>query len=323
MNLRHIEFVVAAAAERSFSRAAERCHVTQPTLSNGIALLEAEFGGQLFIRNTRKVELSPLGLQLLPLIESVHRAHGELKAGARSYYDPAHRILRIGLSPLVDLRRVTEVLEPYERANNGCKTFFKEYFLSDLDERLRSAQLDMVIWPRQPYVSLPKAMVCVPFYVEDLYYLSRHEIPAAGRGSPGTSIREIAGETFVLGPDGCGLASVMRGLFKKAGLKLNEYSGQALSYQVMQDWADIGIGATALPRSKFSPQFAQRALQLLTHNGRPAQVSFDALWMKETAYPRHVAELHHHFRTRAPKIMSGRLALDTAVRTQHRERVAA
>ena len=44
MNLRHIEFVIAAAAERSFSRAAERCHVTQPTLSNGIALLEAEVG---------------------------------------------------------------------------------------------------------------------------------------------------------------------------------------------------------------------------------------------------------------------------------------
>lgn len=309
MNLRHIEFAVAAAAERSFSRAAERCHVTQPTLSNGIALLEAQIGGQLFIRTTRKVELSPIGSQLLPLMESLSRAHGELKAGVNSYYDPAQRMLRIGLSPLVDVRRVAEVLDPYERANKGCKTFFKEYFLPDLEERLRSAQLDMIVWPRQPYLPVPRGMLAVPFYVEDLYYMSRHE-PSMGDRAPaaaGTSLREIAAETFVLGPDGCGLAAVMRGLFKKARLKLNEYSGQALSYQVMQDWADIGIGATVLPRSRFSPQFAPRTLPLLTQARRPAQVTFDALWMKDTAYPLHVAELHRYFGTRVPKIVTGRV----------------
>lgn len=308
MNLRHIDFVVAAAAERSFSRAAERCHVTQPTLSNGIALLESEVGGQLFVRTTRKVELSPLGAQLLPLIESLSRAHSELKAGVSAFHDPAHRMLRIGLSPLVDMRRVTEVLEPYERTHKDCKTFFKEYFLPDLEDRLRSAQLDMIIWPRQPYVTAPKAMVCVPFYVEDLHYLSRHGPEAKDRKPSGIGLREIADETFVLGPDGCGLASVMRGMFKRARLRLNEYSGQALSYQVMQEWADIGIGATVLPRSKFSPQLVARTSPLLTQTKQPAQVSFDALWMKHAAYPRHVTELHRHFRTRGPRLMSGRVA---------------
>src|ERR1044071_8901857 len=112
MNLRHVEFVVAAAAERSFSRAAERCHVTQPTLSNGIALLEEEFGGQLFMRTTRKVALSPLGEQMLPLIESVLRAQAELEASMRAFYDPSHKVVRIGLSPLVDARRLTQLLEP-------------------------------------------------------------------------------------------------------------------------------------------------------------------------------------------------------------------
>lgn len=308
MNLRHIEFVIAAAAERSFSRAAERCHVTQPTLSNGIALLESEVGGQLFVRTTRKVELSPLGLQLLPLIDSLSHAHTELKAGVRAYYDPALQMLRVGLSPLVDARRIAEVLEPFVRANKDCKTFFKEYFLSDLEERLRSAQLDMIIWPRQPYRPVPRSMVCVPFYVEDLYYMAPHDPTTTDRTQARTSIREIAGQTFVLGPDGCGLAAVMRGMFKKARLRLNEYSGQALSYQVMQDWADIGIGATVLPRSRFSPQFASRAVPLLTHTQQPAQVSFDALWMKDAAYPRYVTELHQYFRTRVPKLMTGRVA---------------
>src|ERR1700756_5051324 len=110
MNLRHVEFAVAAAAERSFSRAAERCHVTQPALSNGISQLETELGGPLFVRTTRKVDLSQFGEQMLPMIEALYRSHQELKVATRSFYDPAHRMIRIGLSPLVDVRRVAEAL---------------------------------------------------------------------------------------------------------------------------------------------------------------------------------------------------------------------
>ena len=87
MNLRHIEFVVAVAAERSFSRAAERCHVTQPALSNGVSLLETELGGQLFVRTTRKVDLSPFGERMLPMIEGLYRSHQELKTGAPAFYE--------------------------------------------------------------------------------------------------------------------------------------------------------------------------------------------------------------------------------------------
>ncbi|HOV05044.1 MAG TPA: LysR family transcriptional regulator, partial [Kaistiaceae bacterium] len=46
MNLRQLQFVVAVAETRSFSRAAEACHATQPTLSNAVGQLEAELGGR-------------------------------------------------------------------------------------------------------------------------------------------------------------------------------------------------------------------------------------------------------------------------------------
>jgi DNA-binding transcriptional LysR family regulator len=305
MNLRHVEFVVAAAAERSFSRAAERCHVTQPTLSNGIALIETEFGGQLFVRTTRKVELSPFGVQLLPLIEALYRAHAELKAGVRSFYDPEQRMVRIGLSPLVDARRVTEVMEPYERSEAGCRTFFKECFLGDLEDRLQGAQLDMMIRPRQERASAPRSLIRVPFYDEPLFYLARNELSAAEREAGPVSLKEIANETFVLGPDGCGLASITRELFRGAGLRLKEYRGQALSYQVMQEWADIGIGATIIPASKLAPHYRTRSRPLLAQGKRPARVEFEAVWMRNTAHPRHVIALHQHFRERVPRLVQG------------------
>lgn len=296
MNLRHIEFVVAVAAERSFSRAAERCHVTQPALSNGVSLLETELGGQLFVRTTRKVDLSPFGERMLPMIEGLYRSHQELKTGAQAFYDPAHRMIRIGLSPLVDVRRLTEALEPWTRAHPGCQSLFMECFLGDLDERLRAAQLDMVIIPRQPRASLAKSVEVLPFYAEDLYYLSRSALLPSAAALGEVTLAEIADDVFVLGPDGCGLAAFTRDLFKAARLRLREYRGQALSYQVMQDWADLGIGSTILPASKIAAQFRPRAQRIVARVKRPASIGFDAMWMRQAAYPRHAARLHDYFR---------------------------
>lgn len=64
MNLSQLRFAQAVAELQSFSRAAEHCHVTQPSLSNGIAQLENELGGKLFERTTRSVHLTPFGKHL-------------------------------------------------------------------------------------------------------------------------------------------------------------------------------------------------------------------------------------------------------------------
>lgn len=65
MNLKQLEFAVALAEERHFTRAAERCHVVQSALSHQIARLEAELGATLFERLPRQVRLTPAGEALL------------------------------------------------------------------------------------------------------------------------------------------------------------------------------------------------------------------------------------------------------------------
>lgn len=308
MNLRHVEFVVAVAEERSFSRAAERAHVTQPTLSNGIALLESELGGRLFVRTTRRVDLSPFGEQVLPMIEALNRSHQELKAGARAFHDPAHRMIRIGLSPLVDVRRVTEILAPYTRANPGCQAFFKECFLGDLDLRLNGAQMDLVVRPWQGRATPSRSAIVLPLYAEELFYLSRRSLTGPAVSGDAVMLKDIADDVFVLGPDGCGLAAFTRHLFKTGGLRLKEYRGEALSYQVMQEWADIGIGSTILPASKIAPEFRARAQPLVSRAKQPLSIGFEALWMRSAAYPRHVVELHEHFQDAARTMAKDRKA---------------
>ena len=78
MNLNQLRFASALARHASFTRAAEECAVTQPTLSNAIAYLEEEFGEKIFLRTTRKVSLTPFGANLLPEIERVLSAQQNL-----------------------------------------------------------------------------------------------------------------------------------------------------------------------------------------------------------------------------------------------------
>lgn len=307
MNLNQLGFAAAVAVERSFSRAAERCRVTQPTLSSGVALLEEEIGGQLFVRTTRKVDLSPFGEQLLPLIEAVLRAQTELEAGIRAFYDPARKIVRIGLSPLADARLLARVLEPYRAEHPETETFFKECLLGDLDERLRASQIDLAIRPQVPDPAR-RPFVRIPLYEEDLFYLPRSAGAAAPLDEGAVRLADVAGETLVLPADGCGLASATRRLFEDAGLGLKAYPGQALSYAVLEEWTDLGIGATILPDSKVSPASRKRARRLMLTARKPARIAFEAAWTKNAAYPRHVAELHRHFRRRVPRLVQGSAA---------------
>jgi len=98
LNLAFIRYFLAVAETGSFTQAAERCHVTQPTLSAGIARLEQALEATL-IRRDRRSELTDAGRRFLPLargmVENWTAARGATRAR------PAPRLLRIGLGSTV------------------------------------------------------------------------------------------------------------------------------------------------------------------------------------------------------------------------------
>ena len=98
MNLAFIRYFLAVAETGNFTEAAERCHVTQPTLSAGVARLEEEIGGRLFDRG-RRTALSAAGQRLLPharaMVEAWRLARAEQRSSRRT------RLVRIALASTV------------------------------------------------------------------------------------------------------------------------------------------------------------------------------------------------------------------------------
>lgn len=74
MEMNQIRYFVALSEEHSFTRAADRCGVTQPSLSRAIKRLEDHFGGPLFERGRKRTALSALGTALLPYLKAIGEA---------------------------------------------------------------------------------------------------------------------------------------------------------------------------------------------------------------------------------------------------------
>jgi DNA-binding transcriptional LysR family regulator len=99
IELRQLRYFVAVAEELHFGKAAERLHMSQSPLSRAIRELERELGAVLFVRTTRRVELTPAGLLLL---ERARRALAEIDAAvadARRLGLSGDGVLRLGYGP--------------------------------------------------------------------------------------------------------------------------------------------------------------------------------------------------------------------------------
>jgi len=99
MNLRALQYLIALADVRHFSRAAERCHVSQPTLSTQIRKLEDELEVQLVERHPRQVMLTPVGEEVVARARTLIGEMEAIRAIARRSRDPHSGTVRIGIFP--------------------------------------------------------------------------------------------------------------------------------------------------------------------------------------------------------------------------------
>ncbi|OCG05842.1 LysR family transcriptional regulator [Gilliamella apis] len=245
MNINQIRYVKALAETGSFTLAAEQCHVTQPTLSNGIALLEQEFAEKIFTRTTRMVSLTEFGEHILPYINKLLSTQTELLYASRNYKKPIKKIIRIGISPIIYSQWLIPMIEFFRKTYPNIEIRLHEQNMADLYRMLDEELLDCVFGVEDVKKTSWKT---IPLYNEPLYF-----IPCSLKTQTNKKtipFSEIINETFVMVPNVCGLATTTRSLFRKHRRKLNEYSGEALSYQVLEEWAILGLGSAILPKSK-------------------------------------------------------------------------
>jgi LysR family hydrogen peroxide-inducible transcriptional activator len=181
MTLTDLRYIVALARERHFGRAAEKCFVSQPTLSVAVKKLEDELGIAIFERSAGEVRITPVGEQIVAQAEQALAEVSRIKEIALQGKDPLAGPLRIGVIYTIGpylLPRLVPLLR--ERAPQ-MPLVIQEGFTVGLTESLRRGELDIII------VALPleePGLAAQPVYDE----LFRALVPA---GHPWTRKKAV------------------------------------------------------------------------------------------------------------------------------------
>jgi LysR family hydrogen peroxide-inducible transcriptional activator len=145
MTLTELKYIVAVARERHFGRAAEACHVSQPTLSVGIRKLEDELGVVLFERGGAEVSVTPIGRQIVDQAQKVLDESSSIREIAKQGRDPLSGALRLGviytIGPYLLPRLMPRMIEDVPQ----MPLLLQENFTVRLIELLRQGDIDVAI----------------------------------------------------------------------------------------------------------------------------------------------------------------------------------
>jgi len=126
MELRHLRYFVAVAQESSFTRAAQRLHISQPPLSQQIGDLESELGTRLLLRTSRRVELTAAGEAFLGHAKAILERMDQALSHARAVGSGSAGRLDIGLSGSLLLGPMPQLIAAYRRSHSAVAVILHE-----------------------------------------------------------------------------------------------------------------------------------------------------------------------------------------------------
>ena len=145
MTLTELRYIVMLARERHFGRAAEKCHVSQPTLSVALKKVEQRHGVMLFERSAADVRLTPIGEQIAAQAERVLEEAAKLKEIATQGHDPLVGALRLGVIYTIAPYLLPRLIPTVHARAPRMPLYIQENFTVRLAEQLRRGELDAIV----------------------------------------------------------------------------------------------------------------------------------------------------------------------------------
>jgi len=193
MTLTELRYLVAVARERHFGRAAEACHVSQPTLSVAIKKLEEELDVKIFERSSNEIAVTPLGQEIVRQAQVVIEQAQLIKEIAKRGRDPLAGPLRLGVIYTIGPYLLPELVRQVIERTPQMPLLLQENFTVKLLDMLRSGELDCAILA-EPFPDAGLAIA--PLYDEPFRIAVPASHPLAQRQT--VSAEELKQETMLL-----------------------------------------------------------------------------------------------------------------------------
>jgi LysR family hydrogen peroxide-inducible transcriptional activator len=146
MEMHQVRYFLAVAQELNFTRAAETCHVSQPSLTRAIRLLEEELGGPLFHRERSNTHLSELGRSVLPNLQQVFSECANAKRIAKDFKQLSRATLKLGVMCTISPDRLVDLLSGIREKSPGIELQLTEASARELNDQLLEGELETAIY---------------------------------------------------------------------------------------------------------------------------------------------------------------------------------
>ncbi len=241
MEMHQVRYFVALCETLNFTRAAERCNVTQPSLTRAIKLLEDELGGPLFNRERNQTHLTELGRLMEPHLREILDQARSARSRAGNFFALRAAKLKLGVARGVTLAALEEALRRFVASYPDTEIAMHDDRQPELREALRRGDFEVVLLPQRSHD------------LDDLHYYPVGEepvfaiMPAAHdlAGLAEVPLEELARTGLICG-DGCPFWEAVERSFAERGL---DAAPKAVATRV--EWlfelveAGVGVGVCA------------------------------------------------------------------------------
>src|SRR6516225_6730338 len=145
MEMHQVRYFLAVAEVLNFTRAADECHVAQPSLTRAIKQLEEELGGDLFRRERPHAQLTELGQRMLPLLRQCYESALGARALAAALKSGEIGALRLALSHTIDVGMLIPQIAELARHFRGLELKFLRGTAADVTEFLKRGEAELAL----------------------------------------------------------------------------------------------------------------------------------------------------------------------------------
>ncbi|MGW0683809.1 LysR family transcriptional regulator [Streptomyces sp. NPDC002754] len=244
MELRQLEYFVAVAEERNFTRAAERVHISQSGVSAQIRQLERELGAELFDRSSRTVTLTVAGKAALEHARSTLAAAGTVGRAVAEVSELVRGRLAVGMVIGCTITPLFDALAAFHDAHPGVELSLLEDGSDRLVEGVRAGEVDL---------ALIGAAHTTPDGLDALTIVDERLVVAVPAGHPlakqrRVALRDLMDHPIVCMPPGTGLRTVLDRACTAQGLHPT-IALEASAADSIAALADRGLGVAVLSES--------------------------------------------------------------------------
>ena len=240
--MKQLQYLVALADTRHFGRAAERCHITQSTLSAGIRDLESVLGTAVAERSNRHVLITRVGEQIAERAKALLRDAEEVMEVARAGRSPMTGEMRLGVIPTIGPFLLPRVLPALREMYPELTVYLREEQTAPLLARLEDGEVDA-------------ALIALPYDTGDLdtrailedefLFACNRDHALAGAGA--VPLDALAGEPLLLLEEGHCLRGHALDVCRM-GDKRARAQFEASSLHTLVQMVAAGVGVTLVPR---------------------------------------------------------------------------